>query len=65
MSVWTLVIDEMLVCKLAKYSQSICSNYAQGILSHVAKPFIMQGVYCLQYKRLHQATQVTLAAIIN
>ena len=30
------VIDEMLVCKLAQYSRSVCSSCAQTIKSHVA-----------------------------
>ena len=38
MSIWTPVIDEMLVCKLAQYSQSVYSSCAQGIKSCVAKP---------------------------
>ena len=49
MNIWTPVKDKMLgyLFKLAQYSRSVCSSWAQS----VAKLFIAQGVYLLQYKR--------------
>ena len=32
-NVWPIVIDEMLVCKLAQYLQSVCSSCAKRIPS--------------------------------
>ena len=65
MSIWTPVIDEMLVYKLAQYSQSICSSCAHRNQSHVAKSFITPGTYRLEYKHPHLATRVTSAAIVD
>ena len=60
MSIWTPVIDKMLVCKPAQYWQSVCSSCIQRKQSHVALPFIVQGVYHLQYKCPCLPTWVTL-----
>ena len=60
MSICTPVIDKMLVCKPAQYSQSVCGNCAQRIYSCEATFFIVQGIYHLQYKHPHAAIQVTL-----
>ena len=52
MSIWTLVIDKMLVFKPTQYSQSICGSCWQTIVVLWGKPsFIAQGIYKLQYKR--------------
>ena len=39
--------------------------HIENSLMYMAKPFITQGVYRLQYKCPHPATGVTLAAIVD
>ena len=69
MSVWTLVIDEMLVCKLAQYSRSVCcavhKEYRENSLVWPNPLSRRAGVYRLQYKHPHPATRVTWAVIAD
>ena len=61
------VIDEMLVCKVAQYSYlfavAVHKKYSL-VCRCVAKLFIVQNVYCLQYEHPYPATQVTMVAIV-
>ena len=59
-NIWTLVIEEMLVCKPAQYSQFIWIIAVHKEYSLVWSSFcIAQGIHRLKYKHRCPTTQVT------